>query len=262
MLSVPSLSYEELKVILCNELKKGDEGYLCTVRGLARMLGISVSTLVDTRKQQNDVPRGVLRRVVECSPNILPDSLKVIAGFDYRQSTLLGAANSNTYLLPEVVVSAVIKYYAYDSRKTIERAKQLDAMFAAVGVRSLFEKLAETTEPLETSVVDAELAPLLDVPTEEDGLDKLTFILRRLESLRLKREEIVSVLEGIGLLTSSVKRNTTYRGVVPHRKKWRAQMAVNGTTRIIGSYNTPEEAARAYDSFAKVIYGSKAKLNF
>lgn len=262
-LPVSSLSYEELKAILCNELRKTEEGYLCTVRGLARMLGISVSTLIDTRKQMNNVPRGVLRRVAECSPDVLPDSLKAIAGFDYKASTILGAANSNTYLLPEVVVSGVIKYYAYDAKKTIERAKQLDSMFAAVGVRSLFDKIIEM--PIDTvasSKYDAELVPLIDIPGEETGLDKLVFLLRRLESLRLKREDIMSVLDGIGLLTSSVQRNTSYRGVAQHHKKWRAQIAINGTTRVIGSFDTPEEAAKAYDNQARIVYGQKAKLNF
>jgi hypothetical protein len=49
---------------------------------------------------------------------------------------------------------------------------------------------------------------------------------------------------------------------VRHKKKWRAQININGSTRVIGGYDTEKEAALAYDAYAKVIHGSKAKLNF
>lgn len=263
-LHIPPLSYEELKAILCNELKKTENGYLCTVRGLARLLGISVSTLVDTRRQNNNIPRGVLCRVAECSPDILPESLKAIAGFDYRQSSILGAANKQTYLLPEVVISAVVKYYAYDARKTLQRAKQLDAMSSAVGVRAVFEQILNTKDEIDGNLkqqLDTDPVPVYVIPESNPAQDLLQLI-QKLESYRLRCDQVVSIFENIGLLTSINQHKGSYRGVVQHRKKWRAQIAVNGTTCIIGSYETPEDAAKAYDSYAKVIHGSKAKLNF
>lgn len=99
----PALSYPELKAILINELVKQEQGYLCTIRGLARLLAVSVSTLVDGRLRADGLSRGVLKRITTCSPDQLPDSLKPIAGFDY---TLARTANTGTSLLSEVVISA------------------------------------------------------------------------------------------------------------------------------------------------------------
>jgi hypothetical protein len=259
-LTVPqtSLSYEELNALLRLELKKSDSGYLCTVRGLARLLGLSVSTIVDSRKQQNGIPRGVLRRLFECSPSILPESLQPISGFDYRSSALLGKANTHTYLLPEVVVSGVIKFYAYDARKPIQRAKQLDYMLSAIGIRALFDRVMSS----ESSSFAVAALEVTSPATEDTPCDKLLYLIQKLESLRFRREEIVSIFRTNGVVQQESGGNSSYRGVVPHKKKWRAQINVNGATRVIGGYDTEEEAARAYDAYAKVLYGSAAKLNF
>lgn len=57
-------------------------------------------------------------------------------------------------------------------------------------------------------------------------------------------------------------RNVTgYKGVqaVP---PFKVTISVNGKRKSIGSYNTAEEAARAYDKVAKKYYGEFASLNF
>lgn len=46
------------------------------------------------------------------------------------------------------------------------------------------------------------------------------------------------------------------------RKKWLAQMNVNGTYFYLGDHATPEEAARAYDNAARKHQGEYARLNF
>ena len=60
--------------------------------------------------------------------------------------------------------------------------------------------------------------------------------------------------------------NTTgYRGVFweKDREKWTAKIAVNGSIqRRIGSFDTAEEAAVAYDAEAKKLHGEFARLNF
>lgn len=260
----PPLSYEELKAILVNELKKTDEGYCCTIRGLARLLGISVSTLVDPRLQKSGIPMGVLRRLTECSVEELPDSLKPIAGFDYRHHATDSKPNTETYLLPEVVISCVVKYYSLHSRKRCERAKQLDGMFSSIGVRALFEQVLSIKDelpPLVESQLEMEATPVYVMPAPNPLQDMLQLI-QRLESYRLRREDIIYMFETIGLIPSACDRNMSYRGVAKHRDKWKAQISINGVTRIIGTYADPEEAARAYDAHAKVIYGEKAKLNF
>lgn len=44
--------------------------------------------------------------------------------------------------------------------------------------------------------------------------------------------------------------------------RWYACISVNDKTRAIGTYSTPEEAARAYDDAAREIHGEFARLNF
>ena len=65
--------------------------------------------------------------------------------------------------------------------------------------------------------------------------------------------------------TSSRNRKTTsktgYTGVYMENKKYRAIITINGKAVHIGMYNTPEEAARAYNKRAKEIYGDDARLN-
>ncbi len=65
--------------------------------------------------------------------------------------------------------------------------------------------------------------------------------------------------------TSSRNRKTTsktgYTGVYLENKKYRAIITINGKAVHIGMYNTPEEAARAYNKKAKEIYGETARLN-
>jgi hypothetical protein len=59
------------------------------------------------------------------------------------------------------------------------------------------------------------------------------------------------------------KNNTSgYKGVVPDRGKFRARIKVNYRLLNIGTYNTPEEAAHAYDRAAKEHHGKFARLNF
>jgi hypothetical protein len=43
--------------------------------------------------------------------------------------------------------------------------------------------------------------------------------------------------------------------------RWRARIAVNGRRVFLGSYKTPEEAARAYDEAAREYYGEFAMTN-
>ena len=55
-----------------------------------------------------------------------------------------------------------------------------------------------------------------------------------------------------------------FRGVHfhKHNKRWRAQIGYNYKLITIGYYDTPEEAARAYDAKAKELRGEFARLNF
>lgn len=63
-----------------------------------------------------------------------------------------------------------------------------------------------------------------------------------------------------------MSRNSTtgFAGVTyyPKGKKYRAQINCNGRHYYIGSYSTPEKAARAYDLKARELFGEFARLNF
>ena len=55
-----------------------------------------------------------------------------------------------------------------------------------------------------------------------------------------------------------------YRGVRqngPHGR-WVARIGIHGTKHYLGSFATPEEAARAYDAKALELHGEFARLNF
>lgn len=61
------------------------------------------------------------------------------------------------------------------------------------------------------------------------------------------------------------KRGTSkYLGVhlAKKRGKWMAQMTAGGPTRHLGSFDSEEEAAHAYDVAARELHGEFASLNF
>src|SRR5258706_10064208 len=53
-----------------------------------------------------------------------------------------------------------------------------------------------------------------------------------------------------------------FKGVDWHEGKWRARITINYATKYIGAFDSPEEAALAYDCAAMEYFGRFALLNF
>lgn len=57
-------------------------------------------------------------------------------------------------------------------------------------------------------------------------------------------------------------KNGQYKGTTPHGKHWRATIRHNKSDLHLGTFKTEIEAAKAYDTAARLYYGEFAQLNF
>lgn len=96
------------------ELEESGGVYYCSIRGLARLLDVSVSTFTDGRVR-NGRPRGLFWRLMLCAEDELPPALRHLAGFNYQESPML----------PQDVIKSVVSYYAKDAVVIKERAVEL-----------------------------------------------------------------------------------------------------------------------------------------
>lgn len=64
--------------------------------------------------------------------------------------------------------------------------------------------------------------------------------------------------------TASKNGTSKYLGVYFHKQsgKWRSEIRINLKATYLGSHNSQESAARAYDKKAKELFGEFANLNF
>jgi hypothetical protein len=64
-----------------------------------------------------------------------------------------------------------------------------------------------------------------------------------------------------GTAKSRPNNTSGYRGVLYHGKKWSARIRVNYTRHVLGSFDTKEAAALAYNEAALKHFGPYARLN-
>jgi hypothetical protein len=150
------LDFEVLQQRLQTEVKEKNGTYSCTIRGVARLLGISAGSLTDNRVLANGSPHGLLQKVKHCTLEELPSSLKPIQGFDFadqKDGAKRTGSHCTDMMLPEIVVSCIIKYYAYDARLKRPQAVVLDNLFSAMGIRSFFASLLKQEESKDEQVV-------------------------------------------------------------------------------------------------------------
>ena len=62
--------------------------------------------------------------------------------------------------------------------------------------------------------------------------------------------------------TRNSRRQSRYKGVRRHYRKWQARIGVNYRVLHIGLFETEREAAEAYDRAARKHFGKFARLNF
>ena len=63
----------------------------------------------------------------------------------------------------------------------------------------------------------------------------------------------------------TIKNIGQFKGVYPSNRiknPWLSSITLNGKYKYIGSFKTEEQAAKAYDEFAKIYHGEFASLNF
>jgi len=76
-----------------------------------------------------------------------------------------------------------------------------------------------------------------------------------------RRENLRFVTESQNSQNTVKKKTNKYIGVTPDLKKWRAVCTYNGKNKSLGTYDTQEEAAKAYDRFAYAMDGENALTN-
>lgn len=53
-----------------------------------------------------------------------------------------------------------------------------------------------------------------------------------------------------------------FKGISPNGSGWKAEIRARGKAQYLGTFRTPEDAARAYDKAAAELHGDFATLNF
>ena len=84
-----------------------------------------------------------------------------------------------------------------------------------------------------------------------------------LDNRRLNLRTVTTAQNGMNRKSQSNCKNK-FKGIcwLPKRKKWYASIFVEGKHRYLGSFDSPEEGAVAYDTAAKEYFGEYACLNF
>jgi hypothetical protein len=66
-----------------------------------------------------------------------------------------------------------------------------------------------------------------------------------------------------GMNTGAPRNNTSgYKGVTRRGARWQANIGLDGRLLCLGTFATPQEAARAYDTVATEHFGEFAHPNF
>ena len=79
--------------------------------------------------------------------------------------------------------------------------------------------------------------------------------------LDCRLENIIWRSRAVASRKRKTRSKTGYTGVYQENSRYRAVISINKKTMHIGMYDTPEEAAKAYNMKSKEIFGDEGKIN-
>ncbi len=87
------------------------------------------------------------------------------------------------------------------------------------------------------------------------------------DGLDNRRRNLREATHALNMRNKRLYRNNTsgFKGVFRNTEKgraWGARIRLDGRTRRLGNYDTPEDAARAYDAAARKLFGEFGAFNF
>lgn len=77
-----------------------------------------------------------------------------------------------------------------------------------------------------------------------------------------RKENLRIVTHQQNCMNRAPRDGRQYKGIYPHGRKWKARIKMDGVNQYIGIFDSPEDAARAYDEAARQMFGEFARLNF
>ena len=77
-----------------------------------------------------------------------------------------------------------------------------------------------------------------------------------------RRDNLRLATHGQNLANSKTHSMSGFKGVEKNKYRFYAQISIDGKCKKLGGYDTPEEAARAYDVAALEQFGEFARINF
>lgn len=82
------------------------------------------------------------------------------------------------------------------------------------------------------------------------------------DGLNNRRSNLRFASDSENLCNRGPNQGRRFKGVLRRRDKWRARIEKGDTREWLGTFETEEDAARAYDAAAKRLHGVFARLNF